>query len=519
MYQAIANGKRAIGLRSLWIGLLCLMLTPAVLSHAENGTQAAHTAQFTVLDAFSGINGAYAVQGPVQGPDGNLYGTTLFGGTYYAGNLYQLTSTGMLTTIYNFCAQPSCADGSIPNGLGTIALDADGNVYGSTTSGGSSALSGPCAGFGCGTIFKITPGGTLTTLYNFCSQPNCVDGDVDSSGVVRGVDGNFYGTTPGQGSNVGPNGFGGTLAVGCGTVFKITPQGAFTTIYSFCAQANCADGISPYTGLTAGADGNLYGITSGGGANGYGTIFKLTRAGSLTTLHSFSGSDGSCSYGCASMIQAASGNFYGVTLYGGTNNWGTVFEVSSSGTFQTLYNFCSQLSCADGGNPNSLVQASDGNFYGGASYGGDGGGIVFKLTPGGVLTAVHVFEGISGLPGGYPGGQSAYGLTQATNGLFYGTTTSGGAAGGGTLFSLATGLPPFVQTLTVVGVVGATVDILGTNLTDATGVHFNGVAAPFTVTSSSLISAAVPAGATTGWVTVTTPSGTLRSIVRFRIKP
>jgi len=226
-----------------------------------------------------------------------------------------------MTSLYNFCSQPSCTDGSFLAEGGTLALNTDGSFYGTTASGGASAANGgPCTPYGgCGTIFQVTPGGSLNTVYNFCSQPNCVDGDVIYSGVVRGTDGNFYGTTPGQGANTGPNCFGGFFGVGCGTVFQLTPQGQFTTIYSLCALANCADGYSPYTGLTAGADGNLYGIASGGGANGDGTIFKLTPGGRLTTLHSFNGTDGFCGFICASMIQAADGSFYGVTNGGGTN--------------------------------------------------------------------------------------------------------------------------------------------------------------------------------------------------------
>jgi len=165
-----------------------------------------------------------------------------------------------------------------------------------------------------------------------------------------------------------------------------------------------------------------------------------------------------------------------------------------------------------------LAQGTDGDFYGTTCGGADGGGTLFKLTPKGTLVVLHVFEGIGGLPGGYPGGQCAFGLTQATNGGFYGTTSSGGAAGAGVLFSLITRLGPFVTTLPVMGEIGDTVDILGTGLTGATGVNFNNTPAVFQVVSDSLISATVPSGATTGWVTVTAASGTLQSNVKFRVR-
>ncbi len=418
-------------------------------------------------------------------------------------------------TVYDFCAQTNCTDGAIPNETGALALGTDGNFYGATENGGASAVSGPCVPYGCGTIFKITPTGTLTTLYNFCSQPNCVDGDLDYSGVVLGADGNFYGTTPGQGANTNSMCPGGLFyGVGCGTVFKITPEGAFSTLYSFCSQPNCADGAAPYSGLVQGMDGDLYEIASVGGANGDGTIFKITLGGTLTTLHSFDDTDGDCSYFCAPLIQSNNGSLYGTTNYGGANGYGTVFEITPGGKFTTLYNFCSQTSCADGAYPYPLVQAADGNLYGGAIGGADGYGMLFKLTTAGVLTTLHSFDGVGNQ---VPGGAYPFGLYQATSGTLYGVTVNGGLTFNGTVFSLDVGLRPFVETVSAFGKVGVQVNILGTNLTDATSVSFNGAAAAFEVISSSLISATVPAGATSGFVTVSTSSGTLRSDARFRV--
>jgi uncharacterized repeat protein (TIGR03803 family) len=469
----------------------------------QDGQPFANSVTFANLVNFNGIDGNYPFGNLTQGIDGDLYGVTLFGDANAGGTLYRVTAAGALDVIYNFCSQPNCTDGNTPAEAG-LALGSDGNLYGATMSGGASAISGPCAPYGCGTIFKITPSGTLTTIYNFCSQPNCADGDIDYGGVVRGVDGNFYGTTPDDGAN------------GYGTVFKITPAGAFTTLYSFCSQPNCADGDSPYTGLLQGADGNLSGMTSSGGANSDGTIFKLTLGGTLTTVHSFNGTDGSCGFFlCAPLIQGAKGNLYGTTPYGGANGAGVVFEITSQGTFTVLYNFCSLTNCADGAYPYQLAQATDGSLYGATTGGADGLGTLFKLAPGGALTTLHVFDGIHGQA---PGGANPFGLSQATNGTLYGVTEGGGIGFGGTVFSLGVGLGPFVETLPVLGKAGATVNILGTNLTGATGVSFNGAVAVFEVISSSQISATVPPGATTGFVTVTTSSGSLKSNTIFRVR-
>jgi uncharacterized repeat protein (TIGR03803 family) len=317
----------------------------------------------------------------------------------------------------------------------------------------------------------------------------------------------LYGTTADGGANGG------------GTVFKITPDGALTTLYSFCSQSGCADGRYPYAGLVQANDGNLYGTTLLGGANGKGMVFRITPSGTLTTLYSFCPESG-CTDGAnpgAGLIQATNGDLYGTTTGGGTNGLGTVLKITPDGTLTTLYSFCSQNSpflCADGTNPNAaLVQATDGNFYGTTfSAGAHGSGTVFKIAPSGTLTTLQRFSG--------PNGASPYaGLVQDTNGRFCGTTTGGGANNDGTIFSLSVGLGPFVETQPTSGWVGATVRVLGTDLNGATSVSFNGTGAAFKVVSSSEITTTVPAGATTGKVQVVTPSGTLLSNVPFRVVP
>jgi uncharacterized repeat protein (TIGR03803 family) len=300
---------------------------------------------------------------------------------------------------------------------------------------------------------------------------------------------------------------------GCGTVFKITRAGKLTTLYRFCAQAQCDDGVYPIAGLVQAINGNFYGTTSQGGGSfncsaGCGTVFEIASRGSLTTLHSFDGTDGNLPF--AGLMQSTDGNFYGTTAGGGATNYGTVFKISPAGALTMLYNFDG----VDGGSPYAaLVLATNKNFYGTATQGGANNyGTIFKITSAGKLTTLHNFDSTDGAD---PSG----GLVQATSGEFYGTTYLGGSHVAGTVFSLAVGLHPFVKTMPAAGKVGSAVVILGTNLAGATVVSFKGKAATFTVVSSSKITTTVPAGAETGSVTVTTPTGTLKSNVAFQVGP
>jgi uncharacterized repeat protein (TIGR03803 family) len=327
---------------------------------------------------------------------------------------------------------------------------------------------------------------------------------------VQGTDGNFYGTTD----------LGG--AYDNGAIFKMTSTGRLKTIYSFCPRRPCSHGFTPGGGLVQATDGEFYGTTSSGGASIYGTVFKITSNGKLTTLHSFDASG----YGpAAGLVQAADGSFYGTTENGGLGlcggGCGTVFKISSAGGL-----ISHRFNGADGAFPSALlIQATDGNLYGVTPRGGSGTcsddsglgcGTIFRLTPSGVLTTLYSFCVQANCP---DGSQPVGGLVQATNGLLYGTTRDDGAFSGGTVFSLSLGLGPFVKTLTTSGDVGAIVIILGTNLAGATGVTFNGTTADFTVVSSSEITATVPSGATTGLVSVTTPGGVLNSNQLFRVVP
>ena len=245
----------------------------------------------------------------------------------------------------------------------------DGNFYGTTPFGGANSFEG---GPKAGTLFKITPSGAFTKLWDFCSQSNCADGSLPLAPLVQGSDGNLYGTTTAGGAN------------NQGTVFKITPSGSLTSLYTFCAQRFCADGAGP-TGMVQGSDGDLYGVTNVGGT-GNGTVFKITPSGALTTLYSFcSQGQRTCAdgyYPAAALIQGSDGNFYGTTSGANVNEGETVFRVTPNGTLITLYKFCSQSNCTDGYGVqyNSLVQGSDGAFYGTTQWGGaNSKGTVFRL--------------------------------------------------------------------------------------------------------------------------------------------
>ena len=419
----------------------------------------------------------------------------------------------------------------------------DGNLYGTVPAGGVN---------NAGTIFKVTPAGALSVVYQFCSKANCTDGKSPLGSLVLANDGNFYGTTTEGGVNQD------------GTVFKLTPSGNLTTLYSFCSVApDCADGFLPESGLIQGINGNLYGTTNGGGSGGFGTIFEITRAGRLRTLFSFCTDENCGAFPQAPLVQANNGNLYGITPVGGSSGWGVAFQVTPKGKETTLYTFGS-----DGLNPRSgLIQATNGKLYGSTLIGGVGGsGTLFAMTPAGSLTTLYDFcslvnctdgESPNGGPiqatdgnlyGSTQGGGAdtpdcgsgcgtlysfcsqsncadgigpVGNLFQATNGTFYGTTVNGGNTacnfGCGTVFNLSAGLGSFIQTVGTSGPVGAKVIILGNGLSGTTSVRFNGTAATFTVVSGTEITTTFPAGATTGTVQVTTPSRTLKSNVKFRV--
>jgi len=352
----------------------------------------------TSLHSFNDSDGLNPSAGVVQGNDGNFYGTTVTGGFINNGNAFQMTPSGSVNQVYSLCSQQGCI-GRIP--WAGLMQGVDGNFYGTAQQGGNGSCSG--LGVGCGVVFKLTPGGALTQLHAFSGA----DGVAPYAGLVQGADGNFYGTTQYGGAyNNCPEGSG----LGCGTVFKITPDGALTTLYEFCSQPNCTDGYGPQAGLVQAADGNFYGTTHWGGTelDGNGTIFRITPSGAFTTLHSFTGYPNDGANPIGGLIQATDGNFYGTTPNGGAHFLGgTIFQMTPNGTVTTLYSFCAQTHCNDGSSPyGTLLQSTDGNLYGTTTDGGTGCngsfcgyGTVFKLSLGlGQFVTLHPGSGGVGTP-------------------------------------------------------------------------------------------------------------------------
>jgi uncharacterized repeat protein (TIGR03803 family) len=473
------------------LALACAAITLSLAVRAQAQT-------VTFLAKFGGTNGSQPWGSVVQATDGNFYGTTAFGGNGH-GNVFRITPSGKVTSIYSFCPQTTCTDGAIPETA--PILGSDGNLYGVTISGGNVSPTS----FGGGVLYRLTLAGKITVLHNFCSKTNCTDGSLPR-GIIQASDGNFYGATN----------YGGTAGVG--TVFKVSPSGQLTVLHSSCSQANCDDGGWLDFPPIQGRDGNFYGVTNQGGTEGGGVFYKLTAAGNYQVLHNFC-ETGSCPDGSGpnAVVQDAQGNFFGTTRYGGSGS-GTVFEFTSAGEYQVLHDL--SLTGTMGLAFTALTLASDGNLYGtfgggDPSNGGDAflGGIL-EISPAGKVTTLHNFCGCGTPVSGYNPGAS---LLQGTDGNFYSTTLNGGMSKEdfGTVFKLSKGLSPLVETVPVAGKVGKQIIILGNHLTGTTGVTFNGVQANFTVKSDTYIQATVPAGASTGTVSVITPSRTLKSNPQF----
>jgi uncharacterized repeat protein (TIGR03803 family) len=400
---------------------------------------------------------------PSQGLDGTLYGTT-YGVKDTMGAIFRVSTTGEGHLLVAFDG----ANGAYP--LGGVTLGSDGNFYGVTPFGGSADL---------GVLFQITPTGDYTVLHNF-------EGGSDSgepfSPPIQASDGNFYGTT-----------------VQNSTVYKYSLSGGYSIIYQF----DQGQGQFIPASLIQGTDGNLYGVAEGGGAKGCGTIFRLTTSGVPLGSYSFPCGGGG-QYPVSALVQASDGNFYGTTSEGGLGNYGTIFKLDQEGGVSILYRFSGH---ASGAGPSGLMQATDGNLYGVTGGGGSSDqGVLFRITTGGTYTVLDTFvrEETGGNPEAPP--------VQDTNGLLYGTAYNGGTDLVGTVYSVDLGLGPFIALVGYISQPGGTVQILGQSLTGSTSVTFNGVpATSFDIVSDTYMTAVIPAGATTGPVVVTTPTGTLAS--------
>jgi uncharacterized repeat protein (TIGR03803 family) len=403
-----------------------------------------------------------------QGRDGNLYSTTYSGGSTQDGTVFKITPTGKMTILYDF----DNTQGVDPTSGLTLATN--GKLYGAASLGGASSY---------GTLFKTTPGGTLTTLYNFTGGN---DGGFPSGPPIQSTDGNLYGTVGGGGK------------FGCGTVYKVAHAEKVITLHQFDGKNGC----SPASPLSLGSDGNFYGITRTGGNADYGLIFKVTPTGRFTVIYRLGRRTGPA----YALILANDGDFYGATTSGG-QGYGTVFKITPAGKLTILHNFTEIEGYAP---PTGLMEATDGNFYGTRGGGADNYGSIFKITPRGHFKVLYYFDDTTGA---FPLGN----LIQRTNGILYGETNLGGTAGYGVFYKLDIGLKPFVSFVSAAGNVGEIIEILGQGFVGTKAVSFNGTAATFKVISDTYLTAIVPKGATTGFVTVATTKGKLKSNKKFRV--
>lgn len=465
-----------------------------------NVYQCSTSGTFKIIHSFDGTDGDLPWGSLAQASNGDLYGTTYDGGANGFGTLFQVTTAGAFTSLHSF----GNTDGWYPKA--NVIVGFDGQVYGTTTAGDTNAgtvfksttagtftqlhaftfadaaqaasalVQGPDGSFygtsvwggvcGYGSVYKIALDGTVTILHSF----NQADGAEPYDALVFGNDGCLYGTT----STSGPS----TSTVDSwGTAFKITTTGTFTLLHSF-GFTSSTDAKEVYTALTLGTDGNFYGVSPDGGANGDGTVFKMTPTGTVTVLHSCTTATTDVEYLNSPLVQASDGNFYGLAAYGGANGVGGLFEETLSGTTFTLNHSFSTTdgaypegklvqgadgrlygaSLGDSGTTNygtlfavttagaltklytftsldvygvfsGLVKGSDGNFYGKTEYGGSGGGILFRITPAGAFTT------LVNLRGTYDYYTEAW-LVQASDGTFYMTDSTGGVSGQGQVFRL-----------------------------------------------------------------------------------
>jgi uncharacterized repeat protein (TIGR03803 family) len=435
---------------------------------------------FNVLAGTKDINGIEPTAPPVQGMDGNFYGTTNQGGniakcTYNYGGcgvIYRISPSGKLKVIYTF-DQTNGANPDSPLVLGT-----DGNFYGTAYYGGTV---GKVFKNG-GVIFRVTPAGKYTVLYAFCTLTGCHDGANPVGGLVQGTDGNFYGTTE----------YGGTSTIlPYGVAFKVTPAGKLTVLNSFCTLASCKDGANPFGGLVQATDGNFYGTTVYGGANNQGTIFQVTPKGKFTIVHNFQDTTGSLfgEFPEVTLVQNTNGILYGDTMNGGT-----------SGRHQgVFYSF-------DMGLKPFLSMVA---WYGAV---GDtieilGQGLKAATAVSFNGTAATTFTAVSDtyLTAVVPSG--------TTTGLVT-VTTPGGTLTTNRKFIVQ---PAVVSFSPPSGKVGDPVTISGTSFTGANKVTFGGVKATFKVKSDIEIDTNVPTGAKTGKIQVTTTGGTATSATDFTV--
>jgi M6 family metalloprotease-like protein len=424
------------------------------------------TASFVQVPSFTTL--AYQVLYAFTGgdeakPDGGLIQAS-------DGNFYGTTSGGTSGNGTIFRLTPSGTRTTLHTFIGTdgahphagLIQGSDGNIYGTTYDGGS----------GYGTVFRITLSGTLTTLHTFTGSA----GAYPLAPLMPASDGNLYGTA-----------YSGGGGAGYGTVFRVAPNGTVSLFYAF---AGGSAGAHPRTPLVQGSDGNFYGTTASDASAA--TIFRLTPSGAFTTLYTFSGTQCQWASSPCYLTAGSDGMLYGTTYQGGASGYGTTFQLTLAGTFTTLHSF----TVSDGAYPHApLVQGSDGNFYGTAYSGGpSGSGTVFRITPAGGFTVIHAFAG--GSAGTYPMAP----VLQASDGNFYGATSEGGSPGAGVAFVLRHASPISVSKIGT-GTGTVTSNMGGINCG-------NTCSANFTIGTIVTLTAASSAGSTfTGWSGACTGTG------------
>jgi uncharacterized repeat protein (TIGR03803 family) len=434
----------------------------------------------TDFNFFGGANGTEPTAPPVQGMDGNFYGTTPEGGntkicTYGFGGcgvIYRITRSGQFKVIHTF----DQTNGANP--YSPLVLGADGNFYGTTYHGGTVGKVFENAGV----IFRVTPAGKYTVLYVFCTLTGCHDGANPFGGLVQGTDGNFYGTTEyGGASTILPE----------GVAFKVTPAGKLTVLNSFCTLASCKDGANPFGGLVQATDGNLYGTTVYGGTNSKGTIFQVTPKGKYTIVHNFQDTTGSLfgEFPEVTLVQNTNGILYGDTMNGGTSgrHQGVFYSLDMG-----LKPFVSMVAWY--GAVGDTIQILGQGLKAATA-------VSFNGTAATTFTAVSDTYLTAVVPSG------------TTTGLVT-VTTPGGTLTTNRKFIVQ---PAAVSFSPPSGKVGNPVTISGTSFTGANKVTFGGVKATFTVKSDVEIDTNVPTGAKTGKIQVTTPGGTASSATDFTV--
>jgi uncharacterized repeat protein (TIGR03803 family) len=474
----------------VWISLFVLIVVAAggAVAQSTNGDDGIPQAGIITAIYDFGAGGSTDPLNPQsvgvisQGRDGNMWSTTPKGGMYGIGAAFKITPAGKMTKVHDFNPNATTPEGTPESGL---TLGTDGNFYGTMFNGGTSNN---------GAVFKMTPAGVVTILYSFTGGN---DGKNPDAPPVEGADGNFYGTT-----------YSGGLA-NVGTVYWMTPAGKLTTCVSFTGS----DGQQPYSPLFQATDRNFYGTTSNN--DGYGTVFTVTpaKACAVTTLYGFNDAGGDGAYPNGVLVQGSDGNLYSSADEGSSNNFGLVYNISPQGKYTEFFGFDGGT---NGGHPvGGLLLATDGNWYGVTNVGGaDKLGTLYQLAADGKTIQVWAFNGQNGAnPDTTP--------IQNTNGTIYGDTPIGGAQTNTGTFYKFIGLKfektPFVSLLPTSGKIGKTIDILGQGFTTNSKVYFNGAKAKSHFVSATFMTANVPMGATSGFVTVTTPKRKLTSNRQFQV--